>query len=60
MKAAKDAIAWQILMKEELGNDWLQPHLFRLGASSMLADIERQLEHHLTGRYAASSRHALA
>lgn len=60
MKAAKDALAWQILMKEEMGNDWLQPDLFRLGASSMLADIERQLEHHLTGRYAASSRHALA
>lgn len=60
MKSAKDAIAWQILMKEELGNDWLRPDLFRLGASSMLADIERQLEHHLTGRYAASSRHALA
>lgn len=60
MKSAKDAIAWQILMKEELGNDWLSPELFRLGASSMLADIERQLEHHVTGRYAASSRHALA
>lgn len=60
MKSAKEAIAWQILMKEELGNDWLSPDLFRLGASSMLGDIERQLEHHLTGRYAASSRHALA
>ena len=60
MKTAKDAIAWQILMKEELGDDWLRPDLFRLGASSMLADIERQLEHHVTGRYAASSRHALA
>jgi deoxyribose-phosphate aldolase len=60
MKTAKDAIAWQILMKEELGNDWLRPDLFRLGASSMLADIERQLDHHVTGRYAASSRHALA
>ncbi|MGB3178090.1 MAG: deoxyribose-phosphate aldolase [Albidovulum sp.] len=60
MKTAKDAIAWQILMKEELGNDWLRPDLFRLGASSMLGDIERQLEHHITGRYAASSRHALA
>ncbi len=60
MRSAKDAIAWQILMKEELGNAWLQPDLFRLGASSMLGDIERQLEHHLTGRYAASSRHALA
>lgn len=60
MKYAKDAIAWQILMKEELGNDWLRPHLFRLGASSMLADIERQLEHHLTGRYAAAHRNAIA
>ncbi len=60
MKTAKDAIAWQILMKEEMGNDWLRPDLFRLGASSMLGDIERQLEHHVTGRYAASSRHAIA
>ncbi|MCC5984530.1 MAG: deoxyribose-phosphate aldolase, partial [Rhodobacteraceae bacterium] len=60
MRRAKDAIAWQILMKEELGNRWLAPDLFRLGASSMLGDIERQLEHHVTGRYAAAHRHALA
>jgi deoxyribose-phosphate aldolase len=60
MKTAKDALTWQILMKEELGRDWLCPDLFRLGASSMLGDIERQLEHHVTGRYAASHRHALA
>ena len=60
IKTAKDAIAWQILMKEELGMDWLKPDLFRFGASSMLADIERQLEHFVTGRYAASHRHALA
>lgn len=60
MKQAKEAIAWQILMKEELGRDWLNPDLFRFGASSMLGDIERQLEHHVTGRYAASHRHALA
>ena len=60
IKSAKEAIVWQILMKEELGNDWLRPDLFRFGASSMLADIERQLEHHVTGRYAASSRHAMA
>ncbi len=60
MRTARDAIAWQILMKEELGKDWLAPDLFRLGASSMLADIERQLDHHVTGRYAASHRHALA
>jgi deoxyribose-phosphate aldolase len=60
MRTAKDALSWLILMKEELGARWLEPDLFRLGASSMLADIERQLEHHVTGRYAASSRHALA
>jgi len=60
MKTAKDAIAWQILMREELGRDWLEPDLFRLGASSMLADIERQLDHFVTGRYAASHRHAIA
>ena len=60
MKTAKDAMAWLILMKEELGLAWMQPDLFRIGASSMLGDIERQLEHHVTGRYSASFRHALA
>jgi deoxyribose-phosphate aldolase len=47
-------------MKEELGSAWLRPELFRLGASSLLGDIERQLEHHVTGRYSASFRHPLA
>jgi deoxyribose-phosphate aldolase len=51
---------WLILMKEELGRRWLEPDLFRIGASSLLADIERQLEHHVTGRYAALTHHALA
>ena len=60
LKSAKDALAWFKLMKEELGNRWLQPDLFRFGASSMLGDIERQLEHFVTGRYAAAHRHALA
>jgi len=60
LKSAKDALAWFTLMKEELGNRWLQPDLFRFGASSMLGDIERQLEHFVTGRYAAAHRHALA
>jgi deoxyribose-phosphate aldolase len=49
------------LIKEELGDGWLSPHLFLLGASSgMLADIERQLEFHITGRYSAEHRHPLA
>jgi deoxyribose-phosphate aldolase len=57
---AKDALTYLALMKDELGHAWLQPELFRFGASSLLGDIERQLEHHLTGHYSASNRHALA
>jgi deoxyribose-phosphate aldolase len=53
---AGDALRYMALMKEELGNTWLQPHLFRFGASSLLTDIERQLEHGLTGHYAADYR----
>jgi deoxyribose-phosphate aldolase len=59
IRTAKDAMEWEILMKEELGSAWLEPTLFRLGASSLLADIERQLEHHVTGRYSANYRHPL-
>jgi deoxyribose-phosphate aldolase len=57
IRSAKDALAWQILMKEELGRDWLEPELFRIGASGLLTDIERQLEYFVTGRYSASYRH---
>lgn len=60
LKTAKDAIAWQVLMAEELGRDWLRPELFRIGASSLLGDIERQISHHVTGRYASAHRLALA
>ncbi|TWI36801.1 deoxyribose-phosphate aldolase [Paracoccus sulfuroxidans] len=56
LKTAKDALNWQVLMAEELGRDWLRPSLFRIGASSLLGDIERQISHYVTGRYAASSR----
>ena len=56
---AKDAITYLALMKDELGHRWLQPDLFRFGASSLLGDIERQLEHHLTGAYSATYRHAM-
>jgi len=60
LKTAKDAMNWLILMKEELGRRWLEPDLFRIGASSMLGDIERQLEHHVTGRYASATHQPLA
>ena len=60
LRTAKDAMNWLILMKEEAGTRWTMPDLFRIGASSMLGDIERQLEHHVTGRYSAANRHALA
>ena len=57
ISAAKDVLDYQILIKEELGREWLEPGLFRIGASSLLADIERQLEYHVTGRYSAFNRH---
>jgi deoxyribose-phosphate aldolase len=56
---AKTALNYLALMKEELGNRWLDPALFRIGASSLLTDIERQLEHFVTGHYSAAFRHAL-
>lgn len=60
IRTAKDAIAWLILMKEELGDPWLKPDLFRFGASSLLGDIERQIEHFVTGRYSSADRHGIA
>lgn len=56
---AKDAVTYLAMIKDELGDRWLQPDLFRFGASSLLGDIERQLEHHLTGAYSAAHRHPI-
>lgn len=56
---ARDALSYLALIKEELGDRWLQPDLFRFGASSLLGDIERQLEHHVTGAYSAGWRHPM-
>jgi deoxyribose-phosphate aldolase len=53
IRTAKQSLDWLILMKEELGHEWMQPHLFRVGASALLNDIERQLEHFAYGRYAS-------
>jgi deoxyribose-phosphate aldolase len=60
LRTTKQALEWLILMKEELGGPWLTPELFRFGASGLLTDIERQLEHHVTGRYAAAHRQPAA
>tara|TARA_B100000945_G_scaffold318230_1_gene322647 strand:- start:275 stop:1231 length:957 start_codon:yes stop_codon:yes gene_type:complete len=56
ISTAKQSLEWLIMMKEELGREWLEPKLFRFGASSLLTDIERQLEHYSTGRYSAAHR----
>jgi deoxyribose-phosphate aldolase len=60
IRTAKQATDWLALMKDELGRPWLEPSLFRIGASGMLGDIERQLEHYLTGHYSATYRHPVA
>src|SRR5437773_5341810 len=60
LRTAKQSLEWLALMKEELGTSWMKAELFRFGASGMLADIERQLEHYATGRYSADYRHPMA
>ena len=59
IRAAKTALEYMFLIKEELGNEWLEPHLFRFGASGLLTDIERQLEHYVTGAYSSVRRHPM-
>ena len=56
---ARDALSYQVLIREELGREWLRPDLLRFGASSLLGDIERQLEHHVTGAYSVAWRHPM-
>jgi len=60
IRTAKQSLDWLAMIKEELGNSWMRAELFRFGASGLLGDIERQLEHHATGRYSAEYRHPIA
>src|SRR6218665_2502962 len=60
IRPAKDALKWLALMNEELGRSWLEPGMFHIGSSALLGDIKRQLEHFVTGRYAALHHHAMA
>jgi deoxyribose-phosphate aldolase len=59
IRTAKGVLDWLVLMKEELGDEWLSPDLFRIGASGLLTDIERQLEYFVSGRYSAAHHHAM-
>jgi deoxyribose-phosphate aldolase len=59
IRTAKQALDWLILVKEELGDEWLRPELLRLGASTLLTDIERQLSHFVTGEYSAAHHHPM-
>jgi len=60
IRTAKQSLDWLSMMKDELGMSWVRAEKFRFGASGLLGDIERQLEHHATGRYSAEHRHPLA
>jgi deoxyribose-phosphate aldolase len=59
IRTAKQSLDWLALIKEELGDAWLRPNLFRIGASGLLTDIERQLWHNATGRYSAAHHHPM-
>ncbi len=60
IRTAKQSLDWLGMIKEELGHSWMRAEMFRFGASGLLGDIERQLEHHVTGRYSAEYRHPIA
>jgi len=60
IRTARQSLEWLIMMKEELGREWMEPNLFRFGASGLLTDIERQLEHYTTGRYSAAHKQPAA
>jgi len=60
IRTAKQSLDWLAMIKEELGDSWLRAEMFRFGASGLLGDIERQLEHYATGRYSADYRHPIA
>jgi deoxyribose-phosphate aldolase len=60
IRTAKQSIDWLAMIKEELGSSWMRAEMFRFGASGLLGDIERQLEHYATGRYSAEYRHPIA
>jgi len=59
VRAAKQALDWMILIKEELGSEWLVPSRFRIGASALLTDVERQLAHAVSGAYSAAHHHPM-
>ncbi|KAE8746408.1 hypothetical protein FOCC_FOCC006903 [Frankliniella occidentalis] len=59
IRTASDSLSWLIMLKEELGNDWLKNSMFRFGASGLLGDIERQLHHHITGRYSSANQFSM-
>ena len=60
IRSAKDVLSWLSLMKDELGDEWTHPDLFRIGASAILIDLEKQLFHNVTGRYAATHNFAMS
>ena len=60
IRTAKQSLDWLAMIKEELGPSWMRAEMFRFGASGLLGDIERQLEHYATGRYSAEYRHPIA
>ena len=60
ISTAKGVLEFLILMYEELGKTWINSSLLRIGASSLLIDIERQLYHFAEGRYANKEKMAMS
>jgi deoxyribose-phosphate aldolase len=51
IRSSKDAVKYLVHVAETVGEEWLQPHLFRFGASSLLNDVLLQRQKLTTGHY---------
>jgi deoxyribose-phosphate aldolase len=59
IRTAKDALRYLVIVKETLGDGWLTPERFRIGASSLLNDLLMQLDKQRTGLYSDPDRYTI-
>ena len=59
IRSAKDALRYLVIVKETLGDDWLTPDRFRIGASSLLNDLLMQIDKQRTGLYSDPDRYTI-
>jgi deoxyribose-phosphate aldolase len=59
IRTSKDAIRYLVVVHETLGEEWLDPEMFRIGASSLVNDLLMQIDKQRTGFYSDPDRYTL-